>query len=173
MIGLYKIRLISKILLMLTYTQKQLLSIVNLKGRGGKENIISNILSRENGWERTSHTLYDYKNDMLGCLVECKKQADLQWLDPSKYYGLTDKEKEIRILFIVINKRGYVDMAFSVKTIDLVHRLWSDDHVRDAWEYIQKYPKDQIKSSIKTRTFYKDNQNIIYTIYNRSQVIAA
>ena len=55
---------------MLTTTQKQLLSIVNLKGYGGKENVLSSILSRDNGWERTSHTLYDYKNDLLDCLVE-------------------------------------------------------------------------------------------------------
>ena len=158
---------------MLTTTQKQLLSIVNLKGYGGKENVLSRILSRDNGWERTSHTLYDYKNDMLGCLVECKKQADLQWLDPSKYYGLTDNEKEIRFLFIVINKQGYVDVAFTVKTEDLIGRLWSNEHVKDAWEYIQKYPKDQIKSSIKTRAFYRDNQDIIHTVYERMQTIAA
>ena len=158
---------------MLTATQKQLLSIVNLKGYGGKENVLSSILSSDHGWERTSHTLYDYKNDLLGCLVECKKQADLQWLDPSKYYGLTDKEKEIRFLFIVINKAGYVDIAFSVKTGDLIERLWSDDHVKDAWEYIQKYPKDQIKSSIKTRAFYRHNQDIVHTIYQRPQVVAA
>jgi len=152
---------------MLTPTQKQLLSIVNLKGYGGKENVLSRILSRDNGWERTSHTLYDYKNDLLGCLVECKKQADLQWLDPSKYYGLTDNEKQIRFLFIVINKAGYVDVAFSVKTGDLVERLWSNDHVKDAWEYIQKYPKDQIKSSIKTRSFYRNNRDIVNTVYER------
>lgn len=158
---------------MLTSTQKQLLSIVNLKGYGGKENVLSRILSSDNGWERISHTLYDYKNDLLGCLVECKKQADLQWLDPSKYYGLKESEKEIRFLFIVINKAGYVDMAFSIKTGDLVARLWSDEHVKDAWEYISKYPKDQIKSSIKTRSFYRDNQDIVHTIYQRTQMVAA
>ena len=158
---------------MLTTTQKQLLSIVNLKGYGGKENILSSILSRDNGWERTSHTLYDYKNDLLDCLVECKKQADLQWLDPSKYYRLSDREKKIRFLFIVINKQGYVDVAFTVKAEDLIGRLWSNDHVKDAWEYIQKYPKDQIKSSIKTRAFYRDNQDIIRTVYERMQTVAA
>ena len=158
---------------MLTTTQKQLLSIVNLKGYGGKENVLSRILSRDNGWERTSHTLYDYKNDLLDCLVECKKQADLQWLDPSKYYGLSDREKKIRFLFIVINKQGYVDVAFTVKAEDLIGRLWSNEHVKDAWEYIQKYPKDQIKSSIKTRAFYRDNQDIIRTVYERMQTVAA
>ena len=158
---------------MLTTTQKQLLSIVNLKGYGGKENVLSRILSRDNGWERTSHTLYDYKNDMLDCLVECKKQADLQWLDPSKYYGLSDREKQIRFLFIVINKQGYVDVAFTVKAEDLIGRLWSNEHVKDAWEYIQKYPKDQIKSCIKTRAFYRDNQDIIHTVYERMQTVAA
>lgn len=158
---------------MLTTTQKQLLSIVNLKGYGGKENVLSRILSRDTGWERTSHTLYDYKNDLLDCLVECKKQADLQWLDPSKYYGLSEREKRIRFLFLVINKQGYTDFAFTVKAEDLIGRLWSNDHVKDAWEYIQKYPKDQIKSSIKTRAFYRDNQDIIRTVYERMQTVAA
>ena len=160
-------------MIMLTAHQIQKLSSVNLKGYGGKEGILSSILSKMDGWERTSHKLYDYRNDMLDCLVECKKQADLQWLDPSKYYGLTDNEKEIRFLFIVINKQGYVDIAFTVKTGDLIGRLWSNEHVKDAWEYIQKYPKDQIKSSIKTRAFYRDNQDIIHTVYERTQVVAA
>jgi len=152
---------------MLTSQQIFQLSRTNLKGHGGKEGILSSILSTVEGWERTSHRLYDYRNDILGCLVECKKQANLQWLDPSKYYGLTDNEKQIRFLFIVINKAGYVDVAFSVKTGDLVERLWSNDHVKDAWEYIQKYPKDQIKSSIKTRSFYRNNRDIVNTVYER------
>lgn len=158
---------------MLTQNQTERLSTVNLKGYGGKEGILSSILSDVEGWQRTSHTLYDYKNDMLGCLVECKKQADLQWLDPSKYYGLNDAEKSIQFLFIVINRKGWVDIAFTVKTGDLISRLWSNEHVRDAWEYISKYPKDQIKSSIKTRSFYRDNQDIVVTLYKRSQVLAA
>jgi len=143
------------------------ISSLNLKGRGGKEQMLHDILTRHSGWKRDSHILYDYSNDLLGCLVECKKQADLQWLDPSKYYGLTDNEKEIRFLFIVINKQGYVDIAFAVKTGDLIGRLWSNEHVKDAWEYIQKYPKDQIKSSVKVRSFYKNNQDIITTVYKR------
>jgi len=103
-------------------------------------------------------------------LVECKKQADLQWLDPSKYYDLGSKEREIRFLFIVLDKRGFVEILFSVKCGDLVDRFWSQDHVRDAYEYITKYPKDQIKSSMKTRKFYAENQDIITTIYHRKTI---
>lgn len=158
---------------MLTQTQQQLLSTVNLKGYGGKENVLSTIFNSVDGWKRSSHTLYDYKNDLLGCLVECKKQANLQWIDPSKYYRLNEKELNIQFLFIVINKVGYVDVAFMIKTSDLIKRLWSDEHVKDAWDYIQKYPKDQIKSSVKTRSFYMNNQDIVKTIYKRSQVLAA
>ena len=152
---------------MLTAQQIYNLSRVNLKGYGGKESILSSILSKVDGWERSSHRLYDYRNDMLGCLVECKKQADLQWLDPSKYHNLSRDEEEIRFLFIVLDKGGRVEIVFSVRTIDLVNRFWSQDHVRDAYEYICKYPKDQIKSSMKTRKFYAKNQDIITTIYNR------
>ncbi len=155
---------------MLTAKQIYDLSRANLKGYGGKENILSSILSRVDGWERSSHKLYDYRNDMLGCLVECKKQADLQWLDPSKYYDLSKEEKEIRFLFIVLDKRGFVDILFSVRCGDLVDRFWSQDHVRDAYEYITKYPKDQIKSSMKTRKFYAENQDIISTIYHRKTI---
>jgi hypothetical protein len=154
---------------MLTANQIRKLSSVNLKGYGGKEGILSSILSKADGWERSSHKLYDYKNDLLGCLVECKKQADLQWLDPSKYHGLSRKGRDIRFLFIVVDKQGFVDLVFSVRTGDFVDRFWSKDHVRDAYEYICKYPKDQIKSSIKTRKFYAENQDIVTTIYSRKK----
>jgi hypothetical protein len=152
---------------MLTANQIRKLSSVNLKGYGGKETILSSILSKVDGWERSSHKLYDYKNDLLGCLVECKKQADLQWLDPSKYHKLSREEGDIRFLFIVVDKKGFVDLVFSVRTGDLVDRFWSEDHVRDAYEYICKYPKDQIKSSMKTRKFYTENLDVVTTIYER------
>jgi len=152
---------------MLTAKQIQTLSQTNLKGYGGKETVLSSILSSVDGWERASRKLYDYRNDMLGCLVECKKQADLQWLDPSKYYELSREEGDIRFLFIVVDKKGFVDLVFSVRTADLVDRFWSKDHVRDAYEYIRKYPKDQIKSSMKTRKFYAENRDIVTTIYER------
>jgi hypothetical protein len=155
---------------MLTAKQIYDLSRTNLKGYGGKESILSSILRRVDGWERSSHKLYDYRNDMLGCLVECKKQADLQWLDPSKYYDLSSEEREIRFLFIVLDKRGFVEILFSVRCGDLVDRFWSQDHVRDAYGYICKYPKDQIKSSMKTRKFYAENQDIISTIYHRKTI---
>ena len=153
---------------MLTEQQILELSKVNLKGYGGKENIISSILSKVEGWERSSHKLYDYRNDILGCFIECKKQANLQWLDPSKYYNLNKKEKEIVFLFIVLDKQGFVDILFSIKCGDLVDRFWSTDHIRDAYNYICKYPKDQIKSSIKTREFYAENKDIITTIYHKN-----
>ena len=152
---------------MLTAKQICELSRVNLKGYGGKESILSSILNKVEGWERSSHKLYEYRNDMLGCLVECKKQADLQWLDPSKYHNLSREEGLIRFLFIVLDKKGFVEILFSVMTKDLVDRFWSKDHVRDAYEYICKYPKDQIKSSMKTRKFYAENRDIITTIYHR------
>jgi hypothetical protein len=152
---------------MLTANQIRKLSGVNLKGYGGKEGILSSILSKMDGWERSSHKLYDYRNDMLGCLVECKKQANIQWLDPSKYNNLSREEGDISFLFIVVDKKGFVELVFSVRTGDLIDRFWSKDHVRDAYEYICKYPKDQIKSSMKTRKFYAENRDIVTTIYER------
>jgi hypothetical protein len=144
------------------------ISILNLKGRGGKEQLINSILNEDSGWKRDSHILYDYSNDLLGCLVECKKQQDLQWIDPSKYHDVTDEQKNILFLFLVIDKNGIVDIAFSVRVGDFIERIWTMDHLRDAWEYISKYPKDQIKSSVKMRTFYKNNQDIITTLYKRA-----
>ena len=79
------------------------ISSINLRGRGGKEQMLHDILTRHSGWKRDSHILYDYSNDLLGCLVECKKQQDLQWIDPSKYYSITDEQKDIVFLFLVIN----------------------------------------------------------------------
>ncbi len=143
------------------------ISSINLRGRGGKEQMLHDILTRHSGWKRDSHILYDYSNDLLGCLVECKKQQDLQWIDPSKYHSITDEQKDIVFLFLVINKSGTVDIAFTVRVGDFIGRIWTNEHIKDAWEYIQKYPKDQIKSSVKVRTFYKNNQDIITTVYKR------
>ncbi len=152
---------------MLTAQQICRLSKVNLKGYGGKEGILSSIMSSVEGWERSSHKLYDYKNDLLNCFVECKKQADLQWLDPSKYHKLNKKEQNIHFLFIVLDRNGYVEIIFSILAKDLIKRFWSKDHVRDAYEYIRKYPKDQIKSGMKTRKFYAENRDVVRTIYCR------
>jgi len=143
------------------------LSILNLRGRGGKEQLINSIFTENSGWKRDSHILYDYSNDLLGCLVECKKQQNLQWIDPSKYHDITDEQKNILFLFLVIDKNGMVDIAFSVRVGDFVERLWTMDHLKDAWEYVKKYPKDQVKSSVTVRTFYKNNQDIITTLYKR------
>lgn len=140
---------------------------LNLAGRGGKENVIQSILPRRKGWERKNHILYDYHNDITQTFVECKKQKNLQWLDPSKYCNITDSQKSIQFMFVVIDDRGAVDIIFTLTLGDLMDRIWSDEHVRDAWEYIQKYPKDQIKSSLKTRDFYRDNQDVITTLYRK------
>lgn len=152
---------------MLTYKQIYELSKVNLKGYGGKESILSSIMSSVRGWERCSHKLYDYKNDLLGCFVECKKQADLQWLDPSKYHNLSEEQKNIQFLFIVLDKQGYVEIIFSILVKDLIERFWSKEHVKDAYDYICKYPKDQIKSAIKTRKFYAENRDVVTTIFHK------
>jgi hypothetical protein len=152
---------------MLTSQQVYALSRINLKGYGGKESILSSIMSSVRGWERCSHKLYDYKNDLLNCFVECKKQMDLQWLDPSKYHNLSEEQKNIQFLFIVLDKKGYVEIIFSITTKDLVERFWSKEHVKDAYEYIRKYPKDQIKSAIKTRKFYAENRDVVTTIFEK------
>ena len=66
---------------------------LNLSGKGGKEALCQDALG--DNWNRDDCRLFDFSSDVLDTLLEFKKQKNLQWLDPSKYHSLTDKEKDI------------------------------------------------------------------------------
>ena len=70
---------------------KNFISKCNFKGRGGKENEViscfSNNLIKENGM------LFDCIDLDTKKKYELKKQKNDQWLDPSKFFNLSDDDK--------------------------------------------------------------------------------
>lgn len=140
---------------------------LNFSGKGGKEKELCSLLTESKGWKRQSNKLFDFINEKSDILLEVKKQKDLQWFDPSKYANITEKEKDIDILFVLIGKSGTIDSLHTMKTKHFVENVWTEQQLKDAFEYITKYPKDQIKSGIKIRTFIENNCNKTNTLYKR------
>lgn len=136
---------------------------LNLSGKGGKEALFQDALG--DNWNRDDCRLFDFSSDVLDTLLEFKKQKNLQWLDPSKYHSLTDKEKDILVLFVLLNSKGKPDTVFTVRTGDFVQRLWTEEETRDAWNYIQKHPKHQIKCGVKMRDWLDSNRDIANMLY--------
>lgn len=140
----------------------------NFKGRGGKEQEIlscfKNNLIRQNG------DLFDCRDTDSNEKYELKKQRDDQWFDPRKYSNLSDEEKKIIIIFLLIDKTGYCDMIATVNLDDFVNNNFNAEYLLDAYNYKQKHPKDQIKSNIKVREFIKNNHDIVQIIWKRNRV---
>ena len=132
------------------------LNKLNFKGRGGKEQqIIScfkNNLVRQNG------VLYDCIDLENNEKYELKKQRNLQWFDPRKYFGLSDEDQKITVVFLLINKSGLCDLIVTVNLGKFVNEIFSKEQLKDANIYANKYPKDQIKSGISVREFVKNIQ---------------
>ena len=151
-----------------------LLKTINLMGKGGKENIIKTILSKS--WKRKETkrgkgigSIHDFVNTILSLKLEIKNQEDLQWFDPGKYDGLTDEEKEILMLFIVLNKQRKVpDACFVVKTGDFIESTFSKEQLKDSREYKTKYPKTQIKHGVHMRKWFKENRDKTNVLYIRN-----
>lgn len=136
-----------------------------LSGKGGKEKEVAKILSEQLGWERKSHKLYDYCNNTDSVFVEVKKQANQQWFDPTKYSHLTDEEKQIKIMFFVVDKKGYIEQIVAVNTFEFVKTTWSETELADSAQYNKKYPKSQIKSGVSVRDWIKNNSSVCTKIY--------
>jgi hypothetical protein len=144
-----------------------LIDTVNFSGKGGKEKELCSLLTESMGWKRQSNKLFDFVNNESEILLEVKKQKDLQWFDPSKYANITKEEKDIDILFVLIGKNGTIDSLHTMKTEHFVENVWTEQQLKDSFDYITKYPKDQIKSGIKIRTFLDNNYNKTNTLYKR------
>lgn len=144
---------------------EEVLNKLNFKGRGGKEQQIlscfKNSLIRENG------ILYDCIDSENNEKYEIKKQVNLQWFDPRKYFELSSKERNITIVFLLINEGGYCDIVATVRLDDFVNKMFSKQQLADADIYAKKYPKDQIKSGIFIRKFIENHSNIVQIIWKR------
>ena len=140
---------------------------LNLKGQGGKENEFSKILDTKDGWVRRNNDLYDYQNTLTNQLVEIKKQQDQQWFDPAKYANLSDDEKDIIMLFCLIDNLGKVNKIFTVNTKDFISRNFTQEFLNDSFLYKSKYSKTQLKESVSIKKFFRNNKDIINLIYEK------
>lgn len=140
---------------------------MNLKGQGGKESEFVKILSTTDGWVRRNGNLFDYENIITGVLVEIKKQQDTQWFDPSKYFNLTTKEKEITMLFCLTDSKGGVTKIFTIRTEDFILRNFSQDFLKDCYELKLKYNDVQVKKSVSIKKFLTNNSDIVNIIWEK------
>jgi hypothetical protein len=145
---------------------KNFISKCNFKGRGGKENEViscfSNNLIKENGM------LFDCIDLDTKKKYELKKQKNDQWLDPSKFFNLSDDDKQITMVFILYDKNsGLSDMVATITLEDLVKIVYTEEHLKSAENHVKKFPKDQIKSGIKIRDFIKNNKDNVQIIWKK------
>jgi len=135
----------------------------NFKGRGGKENqVIScfrNNLIKENG------ELFDCVDADNKEKYELKKQKNLQWLDPRKFFNLSNDDKKIIMVFLLYDSSGLCDIIATIRLGDFVKIVYNEKHLESAKNYAKKFPKDQIKSGIKIRDFIKENRNKVKIIW--------
>ncbi len=138
----------------------------NFKGRGGKENQIISCFS--NNLIRKNEILFDFVDIDTKKKYEFKTQRNDQWLDPSKFSKLTNEDKKITVIFILYDKNsGLCDMVATISLGDLVKILYTDEHLKSAENHVKKFPKDQIKSSIRIRDFIKNNKDSVKIIWKK------
>jgi len=144
---------------------EEIITKINFLGKGGKEQEIltcfQNKLVRRNG------VLFDCQELDTGDKYELKKQRDLQWFDPRKFFNLSKEDREIIIVLLLIEATGYCDMIATIKLGDFVDRAFDVEQLHDASNYAKKYPKDQIKSGINVREFIKNNLNVVKIIWKK------
>jgi len=141
------------------------ISKINFKGKGGKEQEIISCFA--NKLIRKNSELFDCEDEDSGEKYEFKKQANTQWFDPRKFFNLTENEKKISLVFILVDKDGFCDVIFLVKLDQFVEKNFSTDQLKDAYKYGKKYPKDQIKSGVNIREFLEKNQDVVKTVWRK------
>ncbi|WP_199459791.1 hypothetical protein [Vibrio owensii] len=141
------------------------ISSVNLSGRGGKEELVVSLFS--NKLTRESKALYDLIDADTGKKYELKKQKDLQWLDPSKYYNLSEEDKQITMVFVCYQTSG-VDLIFTCSLGDLIEIEYSEEIVTACRNVRIVDPSIQTKKGLKTRSFLKSNRSICNVLYENS-----
>ena len=138
---------------------------VDLSGRGGKEELVTSLF--ENRLRRSSKSLYDLVDLDTGERYELKKQKDLQWLDPSKYYQLTLDEESIVMIFICYSSRG-VDLIYTCLLGDLVREEYSNEVIEACRKVRAVDASIQTKKGLKTRSFFERNPQICKLVYKQT-----
>ncbi len=142
---------------------KEFIRKCNFKGRGGKENQIISCFT--NNLVKENAELFDCIDVDSKEKYELKKQRNQQWLDPRKFFNLSNDDKKITMVFVLYDSTGICDIIATIKLGDFVNLLYSKEHLKSAKNYATKFPKDQIKSGVKIRDFIKDNKNKVKILW--------
>lgn len=142
---------------------KEFIRKCNFKGRGGKENQVISCFT--NNLVKENAELFDCIDVDSKEKYELKKQRNQQWLDPRKFFNLSNDDKKITMVFVLYDSTGICDIIATIKLGDFVNLLYSKEHLKSAKNYATKFPKDQIKSGVKIRDFIKDNKNKVKILW--------
>lgn len=137
-------------------------------GRGGKE---SELLALFPTLRRESRPLYDFVDDVDGVKYELKKQKNVQWFDLSKYHNLSDDEREIRLLVVLLDKKKEIDIVSIVQLGSFIDKMrdinhdWSEVMLKAANDFKKLLMTTQIKTPVNLRKMVAKYPEIFDTIY--------
>ena len=130
------------------------------------------------GYKRVNARLHDFENPSTGGRIELKKQADQQWLDPSKFHHMTKEEANTTIMFVMAHKKdkSLIESIHTIKTIDFINLLCGDEACYEAgwsWETINllgrlkktHHPKLQPKAEVRMRKLLSKYPNQFSRLY--------
>jgi hypothetical protein len=114
---------------------------------------------------KVNHQDFDFKHEKSGCLIEVKKQKDIQWFDLHKFYHLSPVQIDIIYVFLnIVNsdyEKGVIETINCISLGELLNILKSDkQHISDGWtdkamadiHFLKKeYPSLQLKVKVHTR----------------------
>jgi len=69
------------------------------------------------------------------------------------------------LVFVLWDSSEFCDIIATIRLGDFVKIAYKEEHLRSAKNYAKKFPKDQIKSSIKIRDFIKDNEDSVEILW--------
>jgi len=159
---------------------EQIISEVDLSGRGGKEEEISLLLGTK--WQREDASLFDYRHVKFpNERIEAKKQQNTQWFDIGKYNDLDEETKRIWMLFICYRKGKPVDLIYQQRLGDFLNTVcqdtdcrsygWTEENIESCYEQKLKYPSMQAKVKLVSRKYHKTHsvreEARIVTIYDK------
>ena len=144
--------------MILTEKQKARLNKINLKGKGGKDSLLAFAM----GHNRKSAKYFDAICPN-GQKYEYKKQQSSQFLDPYKFSQMSDKDKEIEILFFV-HDEGKISEIYLTDYGNLIETMgYTDEDLKAIAKLYERdcfknRPNSQIKAELKyeeIKTFQK------------------
>jgi len=148
---------------------------IDLAGRGGRERDVSMLLSR---WHRVNAPLHDYEIEVGGekFRLEVKKQANLQWFDSGKYYGLNQNDRDIRMMFL-LHEKGRINVIAVTCLGEFLDWLfknresdgWNEEVLKIGADFKRRYPSLQFKACAHIATMLNAAPELFDVLYGRTR----